>query len=678
MARQLRRALSTIEREFSRNQALVGLGHFLAQLIKYRLAIERPLRFHSEIKVQMNKNQYRPDIDGLRAIAVLSVLLHHLNATLLPGGFIGVDIFFVISGYLITSQVYKEICSGSFSIQQFYKRRINRIIPILITVIFATLIVGVVLLSPSDLIKLGKSAIYAMLGLSNLFFWREYGNYFAGNASEAPLLHTWSLGVEEQFYIIWPLLILTLTKLIQKRIASVLAALIVGSLVVSEAGINIAASASYYMLPTRIFELMIGGLLAIFVAHNQSTSRIYSILSLTMGISIIGVSLFLIDKFSSFPGVNAIWPCLGAALVIWSGTNPQPISWILTNRPMIFIGLISYSLYLWHWPIIAFLSYLNIRISLSIGFFVALSSFTLAYLSWRFIETPMRRTGALLSFLKVFVRRFVMPVIILLLIGLAMVYTGGISTRFDPLVAEFERAVEAKPDVLRSGCHVPTAMYKTPPNNKCRLGMEKTELDGILIGDSFANHFSGMVDLMAKAEDRAFIDYTMDGCPPILGYDTGKASAYAERCRKRNEATYAMIANSSYERVILAGNWPKDRKAGEQLIMSIETILKTGSKLTVIIANEGIDRATSCPIRQLMYNISEHCEYPRNGPPTYFDEIESRFPNVHLLDPNRVICRSNFCNPVLDSTLLYRDDAHLNDVGARLIGEYLIKMGEKI
>jgi peptidoglycan/LPS O-acetylase OafA/YrhL len=204
----------------------------------------------------MNKNQYRPDIDGLRAVAVLSVLFHHLSATLLPGGFVGVDVFFVISGYLITSQVYKEVCDGSFSIQQFYKRRINRIAPVLVTVIITTFIVGAVLLSPADLIKLGKSAIYAMLGLSNVFFWREYGNYFTGNAGEAPLLHTWSLGVEEQFYVVWPLLILALAKLSRRHMASALVVLTIGAVIVSEAGISIAASASYYLLPTRFFELM--------------------------------------------------------------------------------------------------------------------------------------------------------------------------------------------------------------------------------------------------------------------------------------------------------------------------------------------------------------------------------------------------------------------------------------
>ncbi len=626
----------------------------------------------------MEKIQYRPDIDGLRAIAVISVLLQHLNASFLPGGFVGVDVFFVISGYLITYQVYKEVCAGSFSIKQFYTRRINRIVPALMTVIFTTFAAGIILLSPSDLINLADSAIYATLGVSNIFFWREYGNYFSGNAAEAPLLHTWSLGVEEQFYLVWPILIIGISKLNRKHMAITLTALTISAIAVSEAGVNITASASYYLLPTRFFELMLGGLLALLFTKRQNISKPLSNLSFSSGILLIFGSLFLLDKSSHFPGLNALWPCLGAALIIWSGTNPQPISRIITNKPMVFIGLISYSLYLWHWPIIAYLNYTNIKISAIVGFFVVLSSIALAWTSWRFVEIPMRKTGVSLSFSRVFIRRFLIPVSSLLSIGLAMAYTGGLSNRFDPRVAELEKAIETKPNILRSGCHVPTAMYSTPPNDKCRLGIEKSEVDGIFIGDSYANHFSGMIDLMAKEEGRAFMDYTMDGCLPIFGYDTGNGSTYAERCIKRNEYSYTLMARKKYAHVILAGNWPRDKKTGGQLSTSIDSILKMGSKLTVILANEGIEGASSCPIRKLMYSTTENCDTLENGPPIYFNEIKSKFPSVHFLNPNRVICHDGLCSPVLNETLLYRDNGHLNDVGARLIGKHLLKMGEKI
>ncbi|MDQ0606614.1 peptidoglycan/LPS O-acetylase OafA/YrhL [Variovorax sp. W1I1] len=296
----------------------------------------------------MTSKQYRPDIDGLRAIAVISVFINHLSASVLPGGFIGVDIFFVISGFLITSQIRKEICEDNFSIKQFYKRRINRIAPVLMLVLVVSLLVGVVLLSPSDLVRLGKSSIYSMIGLSNVFFWREYGSYFAGNAAEAPLLHTWSLGVEEQFYLIWPLLTLLLFKLSRRYVLAIFGILTIAAIAVSQMGVNIAASAAYYLLPTRFFELMIGGVLALLIVHVQPTTKLQSQISLVAGFVLIIGSLALIGKSSPFPGIMAIWPCAGAALLIWAGSGRFTSSRFLLSRPMVFIGLISYSLYLWH------------------------------------------------------------------------------------------------------------------------------------------------------------------------------------------------------------------------------------------------------------------------------------------------------------------------------------------
>jgi peptidoglycan/LPS O-acetylase OafA/YrhL len=289
----------------------------------------------------MVKINYRPDIDGLRAIAVLSVLFHHLIPSILPGGFVGVDIFFVISGFLITSLVYKEACNGTFSFKQFYKRRINRIAPALVTVSAATLLVGTVALSPTDLVQLAKSAIFAMVGLSNVFIWRAYGNYFSANTAEAPLLHTWSLGVEEQFYLIWPLLILLLMKFSSRYMLGTLAIFTVGAIALSQMGVNIAASASYYLFPARVFELMIGGLLALILAYKRPESCHYSALCSLIGFSLIGGSLFWLNKESAFPGIDALWPCLGSALLIWAGNSSGSSSWVLTCRPMVFLGLIT-------------------------------------------------------------------------------------------------------------------------------------------------------------------------------------------------------------------------------------------------------------------------------------------------------------------------------------------------
>jgi len=411
----------------------------------------------------MRRQAYRPDIDGLRAIAVLSVLIHHLNESLLPGGFVGVDIFFVISGFLITAQVHAEAREGTFSIRQFYKRRINRIVPALFTVVAACLAAGAFLLSPADLLLLARSAVYASIGLSNVFFWREYGNYFAGNAREAPLLHTWSLGIEEQFYVIWPLLVLLLARTRPRLTVILVAALTVASIALSEVAAGLFASASYYLLPTRFFELMIGGLLALSIAAIRPRSQPQARLGLIAGFLLVGGSLLLLSRSSVFPGVNAMWPCLGTALLIWAGSGQGLPTRLLTNRPLVFLGLISYSLYLWHWPVIAFLTYLDHPIGLAAGIAAAAASILLAWLSWKYIEVPMRRSGVQLQFPRVFTLRFLFPVVALLSVLAATNYGRGFPQRFDPRVAELERMTLARPEEARRGCHVPTALYRTPP-----------------------------------------------------------------------------------------------------------------------------------------------------------------------------------------------------------------------
>lgn len=601
-----------------------------------------------------------------------------MNGELLPGGFVGVDIFFVISGFLITSQIYKEVNEQSFSIQQFYKRRINRIVPALAVVIAVTLCAGFVLHSPSDLVLLAKSALASIFGLSNLFFWREYGNYFASNSAEAPLLHTWSLGVEEQFYFIWPLLLILLVRWFKRRTLGAVAVLLLCAFAASEAGTRIALSASYYLLPTRFFELLMGGFLALMSTRYQPRTSLRSGIFFIAGLALILASLIFINRDSTFPGINALWPCLGSALLIWSGQHQCWMHKALTNRPMVFTGLISYSLYLWHWPLIAFLNYLDVQINLSWGAGVLVGAFLLAWLSWRFVEVPARRQGVNFSTGNVVVRRLLIPATALLVVTAAVAYTAGFPQRFDPQVSSLEAYLSSKPNELRSSCHVPTTLYDTLPNEKCRLGALKTELDGILIGDSFANHFTGMLDVIAKHSGIALMDYTMDGCPPIEGHDTGKIPSYAKRCKLRNEMTFAHLEKQKYRHVILAANWPKTHETGPLLANSIKRILATGAKLTIVLNNEIIGNAPSCTVRNIMYHRTHTCTQQPQGRAPYFETLITKFPTVNYIDPNLIICRNNSCNPVLSGTLLYRDSAHLNDLGSRLLGERLVSAGIRI
>ena len=623
----------------------------------------------------MRQESYRSDIDGLRAVAVIAVFLHHLNTSLLPGGFVGVDIFFVISGYLITSQVFQEVRQGSFSLKGFYQRRINRIVPALATVLLVCVVLGAFLLSPVDLMRLNANALFALLGVSNIFIWLKYGNYFAADAGEAPLLHTWSLGIEEQFYVVWPLLVLLVYRLAPRHLLWVLGGGLVLAIGVSQYATGVFATASYYLLPTRFFELMLGGWLGIW--HLQHTPRVGRMTSLgcsLLGYLLIGASLWLLSEGAPFPGLNALWPCLGAALLIHAGVSGGP-SPILGCRPMVFVGLISYSLYLWHWPLIAYLNYLEVPMTFALGCVVVAGALLLAWLSWRYVEKPMRRSGVKLGFTQVFARRFAVPAMGLALLAGVTQQFSGFPQRFSPQVLALEAMTLERPAEIRRGCHVPSGLYRTEPDDTCRLGAAKAAIDGILVGDSVANHFSGMVDILARPDGISLMDYTLDSCAPVLGYNGGMPGAYADHCAQRNQRVYALIEAKRYPYVVLAGNWPNDETVGPAIEASLARVVASSGQVIVILRNQPIDKAATCPIRRLMFGLEHPCEAAVTPLPQYWAQIRHKDPQVRFIDPNQVICPNGLCSPLIDGKLLYLDNGHLNEVGSRFIGQTLLERG---
>jgi peptidoglycan/LPS O-acetylase OafA/YrhL len=634
---------------------------------------------------------YRPDIDGLRAIAVLSVVLHHLHRAWLPGGFIGVDIFFVISGFLITSHIVQEIRSQRFSIQRFYQRRINRIVPALVVVLVSTLAIGGCLLSPHDLQMLAVSAFSSIIGVANVFFWWEHGNYFAGDSGSLLLLHTWSLAVEEQFYVLWPWLLLALTRWFSPHLLLIGVMICGGGLVISEFGVNNFSSASYYLLPTRFFELAIGGSLVFFIQRYRTPVEPFNSLVGIVALGLIVVPLRLLTSTAPFPGFNALWPCVGAALVIWCGENrASRIANLLSNKLLVFFGLISYSLYLWHWPLLAAARYLELQIDGTRAAMLFAVAVLLSWLTWKFVELPWRRDGVVMSFRSVLLRRFVAPVGVLGLGALIVAQWSGFPQRFGAeaqQVAAFEAMVFSRPDELRAGCHVPTAAYLTPPDPvSCRLGAigvdstsaKGSAVDGLLIGDSYANHFTGMIDILARADGVTINDYTMDGCPPILDYDTGALPSYAAKCKARNSFVYEHLSTEKYSLVILAADWPPDDAAGLLVRRSIELLVANGAHVVVVLANPSIANASQCPVRALMYRDHRQCSAAQPSPAAYWGEIRRAFPTVSLVDPATIVCIARSCNPVHGDTLLYRDNGHLNDVGSRLIGKLLVARGVRL
>lgn len=343
----------------------------------------------NKLSTSQQKN-YRPDIDGLRAIAVISVIFYHFNVSLFSGGFVGVDTFFVISGYLITKGLLEKQYDGKFDFYDFYYRRIRRLIPALLTTIVASYIAAYILFSPADFKQMSGSTVYALSGLSNFFFWMESG-YFDTSSIVKPLLHTWSLSVEIQFYIIWPVLLLLITKLTQRTLFATLLLTIFGA-ISAVLYLNKDSSGAFYLTPFRIYEFLFGAIILL-VERFKSHKHIYDAAYLFgLGLIIYSITLFNI-KTTVFPGLSAMVPAAGASLMIYGGANTKfslPLSSTLATK----IGEISYSLYLVHWPLLVFTSYVVFdEISATGTFALFATTFALALCLYFLIEKPFRSTA---------------------------------------------------------------------------------------------------------------------------------------------------------------------------------------------------------------------------------------------------------------------------------------------
>lgn len=335
--------------------------------------------------------QYRKEIDGLRALAVVPVILFHAGIQGFSGGFVGVDIFFVISGYLITSIIISELETGNFTISGFYERRARRILPALFFVMLVSLPFAWWLLLPHELVAFGRSIIAVIVFASNILFWQE-SDYFATDSELIPLLHTWSLAVEEQYYVIFPILLLVCWKLGLRWVTAIIAAIAAISLGLAEWGWRHDASGNFYLLPSRAWELMAGAGCALYLGHKpQPTGTLSQVLSLS-GLGLLIVSIIWLDDTIPFPSVYAILPVLGTSLIILFAHQNNWTGKLLSLQALVGIGLVSYSAYLWHQPMFAFARlYYADEPGLVIMLGLALLAFVLAFISWRFVERPFRQ-----------------------------------------------------------------------------------------------------------------------------------------------------------------------------------------------------------------------------------------------------------------------------------------------
>ena len=465
--------------------------------------------------------QYRPDIDGLRAVAVLLVLGYHVGIYRLRGGFVGVDVFFVISGFLIGSIILSDLDANKFSLAGFYERRIRRIFPALGVVLLVASLLAYKFFLPTEFLDFGKSLVAATLSVSNILFWRQSG-YFDSPAALKPLLHTWSLAVEEQFYLFLPLFLMAIRKFFPTRQRLAIGLVALTSFLVSALGVFHHKEATFYLAHTRAWELLLGTLLALNVFPRISTPVSRNIASLT-GITLILVAGILYTTSTPFPGAAALLPCVGAALIIAAGqSGTSLVGKALSAKPVVFVGLISYSLYLWHWPLIVF-QHANGLVAKGLSpnltkVVLIIVSVVIAALSWRYVEVPFRGRRHQFSRAVIFELAGVAAAVILLL-GAGILITGGAPSRYPAEavnVASFLNNTDAKTDAeYRVGtCFITSRdAYQDFKPDIC-LQQSSEKRNDLLIGDSHAAQL--WFGLSTVFKNVNLMQATASGCRPTV------------------------------------------------------------------------------------------------------------------------------------------------------------------
>ena len=386
---------------------------------------------------------YRPEIDGLRSVAVVPVILFHAGASLFSGGFIGVDVFFVISGYLITTILLNDIEAGRFSLVTFYERRARRILPALFVVMLACIPFAWAWMLPEQMEEFGRSLIAVVLFVSNVLFWREAG-YFSPAAEEKPLLHTWSLAVEEQYYLLFPILLFFAWRLGRKAAFTIIGVIALISLGLSEVGWRKAPTANFYLTVFRAWELFAGSLVAFFMSRRSvAPNQLFSLAGLAMVI----VPIFAFDDTTPSPGLITVVPVAGVALIILFGSGETLVRRMLGSRIPVAIGLVSYSAYLWHQPLFAFarLRYAE-SFDLALGGALVVTTFALAFLSWRYVERPFRdRSSKTWTRPRIFAWS-ALGMVALAAAGLGAHLTQGFASRLSETERAFVAALDNRPD----------------------------------------------------------------------------------------------------------------------------------------------------------------------------------------------------------------------------------------
>lgn len=647
---------------------------------------------------------YRSDIDGLRAVAVLSVIAFHAWPNALPGGFVGVDIFFVISGFLISLILFKSLEEGRFSFSDFYSHRVRRIFPALLALLVVLLSVGWVILLSDEYRYLGKHSTAGALFVANFIFWREAG-YFDVQSELKPLLHLWSLGIEEQYYLLWPVVAGFVWKrrsfLLLLTLGMVLLSFSIGAWL-----LRAHATAAFYLPFGRAWELLVGALLA-WGQHTGGVDRLLhrrytraSVVSL-LGAILVLAAVALLDRSKSFPGWAAAIPVIGALCLISAG----PSAWLnrkfLSARPLVAIGIISYPLYLWHWPLLSLARILDERaLSPVVAAAAIVVAALLATVTYVTVEKPIRRIPASKC----------APVLVVLMIlvaglGGGIAYSNGIPSRmqaYQDRVAHVKWARESEPVCLSA---LPMA------SRYCRMTDPLRKPTAVVVGDSHANRlFEGLSPRFA-ASGGNLMQLGEGGCLPFWGLEGG-AAGESDTCSKRiNGELDFVLAQQNLATVFLVARGPLYisgqgfgeverqtrtflRRVGHKvssdygglyadaMTRTVSRLLAAGKRVVFVIDNPELGFNPLSCIKSRPMQITSDPRAPCAVPRATVDDRNARyrsivskvalqFPKLIVVDTQRILCDDSYCWAMKDGDLLYMDGDHLSRAGAQYVARYL-------
>lgn len=634
--------------------------------------------------------KYRSDIDGLRGIAILSVVIFHIFPSWMKGGFIGVDVFFVISGYLISTIIFSNLDKGNFSFTDFYSRRIKRIFPALILVLATCILFGWFTLLAEELQQLGKHIASGSSFISN-FVLRSESGYFDSSAEVKPLLHLWSLSIEEQFYLVWPLLIWLAWKQRYNLLIITILAITV-SFILNVNGATKNPIRTFYLPQTRFWELLVGSALAwvslykrvaVGKIKNKINNQLNSIICIKklgnaddtlpnmlsiIGIAILSFGFWRINKDLIFPGWWALLPVFGTVLIIFAGPKCWVNQKILSNKIIVWLGLISFPLYLWHWPILSFSKILSTSSnSIFGGMLILISSVLLSWATYYFVESKLRnRSGSS----KVITKVLLLGVLVCLIAGIFINLQGGFPQRY--------KATFKLPEIYSAKCEPVSEVQ----DSWCWATSNPLTA---IIGDSHAHQLFAPMALSSHPSFSKLLSLGAGNCPPIEGV--------SDRCNLQIKHALPRVLSSASIKHVFIGAWniplrePQESLNGfRKLISSLE---KGGKKVVFVIDMPTLTfdplkcKKNPIYIRELARNFFNQATYCETIESQYFKDtatydemvqkLKDEFPKVYFYDPKKLFCQSNSCKLNINDEIIYSDSDHLSDFGRKIVVDSMMK-----